>query len=148
VKHQSFEWCVLNAFYTHYSQCICLNLYVFIACHYWNLGPVWDTSPNSRSSKSKLCLHKKFAKHSSSTKTVDPRARFIKMVNLLKGCSTNSDVVELGNLPTTTTGCTKILIRFDFFPSLSLLLPSDHALVLPSHCALAPLPYCSRRPRA
>ena len=48
-------------------------------------------------------LHQKFSKHSRSTKSgstkmVDLEARFIKLVELLRGCSTNSSLVELGKI--------------------------------------------------
>lgn len=62
-------------------------------------GLVWDSSPALDSAKI-TPFHTKFAKQSSSTKfkstkKVDPRARFTKIVDLLKGCSTKLKLVEL-----------------------------------------------------
>lgn len=63
-----------------------------------HLEPVWDSSPSPTSTKNSS-TPKKIAKHSRSTKSRSTNSESEgQMVTLLEGCSTNSDLVELGEI--------------------------------------------------
>ena len=61
---------------------------------------MFEIAPPTLDSAKIAPLHEKLANRSSSTKHRDLRARFTKMVDLLKGCSTKLELVKLGKLPT------------------------------------------------
>lgn len=73
---------------------------------------LFGTAPPTPDWSKTAQLYKKFAKRSTSTKfrstkILDLRARFTKMLELLKGCSPKLEWVELRKLPTTSTSYVK-----------------------------------------